>query len=115
MKRIKILFGTISIFAASLTARAATAPTNVISNTTDVVNLFCGALNWMFWGLIVVGVAMFLVGGYTYATSRGDVEKVSTATKTLTYAAIAILVALLAQGVPFLIANFIGTSLGKAC
>lgn len=96
-------------------ARAATAPTNIITSSADVVNLFCGILNWMFWGAIVLGVAMFLVGGYTYATSGGDAEKVSKATKTLTYAAIAVAVALVAQGVPFLIASFLNYKLSNAC
>jgi hypothetical protein len=87
-----------------------TAPTNIITSASDVVNLFCGALNWMFWGLIVVGVGMFLYGGYLYATSAGEADKVGQANKTLLYAAIAIVVALVAQGVPPLIANFLGST-----
>ena len=87
-----------------------TAPTNIITSTDDVVKLFCGALNWMFWGLIVFGVAMFLYGGFLYATSAGEAEKVGKANKTLLYAAIALVVAFVAQGVPVLIASFLGSS-----
>ncbi|HEX4104175.1 MAG TPA: hypothetical protein VHZ04_01705 [Candidatus Paceibacterota bacterium] len=87
-----------------------TAPTTIITNTTSVVNLFCAGLDWLFWGLIVLGVAMFLIGGYTYATAAGDSEKVSKATRTLTYAAIAIVVGLVARGVPTLIGSFFGQS-----
>jgi hypothetical protein len=97
-------------------AQGATEPTGVIQSASDVTNLFCGALLWMFWGLIVLGVAMFIVGGYTYATSGGDSEKVSKATKTLTYAAIALVVALIAKGVPSLIYSFLGNNSGlNAC
>jgi len=85
-------------------------PTNVITTPQEVMNLFCGALDWLFWGLIVLSIAMFLVGGYIYVTSGGDAEKVSKATKTLTYAAIGVVIALIAQGVPLLIQNILGAS-----
>ena len=97
------------------TANGVAAPTNVIANVTDVTNLFCGALLWMFWGLMVFSTAMFLVGGYRYATSQGNSEKVGTATKTLTYAAIGVAVALIAGGVPILIGNIFGVSGLNAC
>lgn len=94
------------IGAIASTANGATAPTNIITDSQSVVNLFCAALAWLFWGLIIVGIAMFFVGGYIYATSNGEPEKVGKATKTLTYAAIAIVVALVARGVPILIGAF---------
>ena len=56
---------------------------------------------------------MILVGGYTYASSGGDPEKVGKATKTLLYASIGIVVALVAKGFPTLIGSFLGTTLGK--
>lgn len=97
-------------------ANIVSAPTNIITSPNDIVGLFCGALLWMFWGLIVVGIAMFIIGGYTYATSKGDPEKVGVATKTLMYAAIAIAVGLIAQGIPALVGNILGgTSFGSAC
>jgi hypothetical protein len=91
-----------------------TAPTNIITNAQSVVNLFCDILGWMFWALIVLGVAMFLVGGYRYATAGGDAESVSKANKTLLYAAIAIVVGLVAGGVPTLIGSFFHTTV-NAC
>ena len=59
-----------------------TAPTNVITSADDVTKLFCAALAWMFWGLIVFAIAMFLYGGYLYATAAGEAEKVGKANKT---------------------------------
>lgn len=92
-------------------------PAGVVTSSEDVTKLFCGALAWMFWGLIVLGVAMVLVGGYMYATAAGDAERVNKATKTLTYAAIAMAVGIIAQGIPYLIASFFGpaASLGNVC
>lgn len=92
-----------------------TAPSNVLTSPKDVTNLFCGALNWMFWGLIVLGIAMVLVAAYMYVTSSGDPERAGKASKTLLYAVIAIVVGLLAQGIPFIVASFFGVSLNNAC
>lgn len=93
-----------------------TAPTNILSSPDQVVGDFCAALNWLFWGLIVLSVAMFLVGGYRYVTSGGEAERVSSANRTLLYAAIGVVVALVAAGTPSLINNFLtGGSLTGAC
>lgn len=73
-----------------------------------------GVINWMFWGLIVFSIVMFLVGAYRYMTSAGEPEKVSKANRTLLYAVIALVVALLAEAVPFIIGNILGTPLGSS-
>ena len=87
-----------------------------ITQPSQVTDLFCSAVAWMFWGLIVISIAMFLVGGYTYATSGGNSEKVGHATKTLTYAAIGIVVAIVAKGIPLLVGSFLGVTSGlNAC
>ncbi len=120
MKKIKIWFSGHSLLAASITgtlvasfagsANGQTLPTNIITGPESVTAFFCGALVWMFWGLVALSVAMFLVGGYLYATSAGDAEKVGRATKTLTYAAIGVAVALIARGIPILIGSFLGSA-----
>lgn len=97
---------------APLLTLAATAPKDLFTQPSQVVEFFCGALVWMFWGLIVLSVAMALVAGYRYVTSSGEPEKVSTAGKTLLYAAIGIAVALLAKGFPSLVGSFFNTSVG---
>jgi len=93
-------------------AGSATLPTNIIQNSNDIVNIFCAALNWMFWLFIVLSIAMALVSAYLYTTSNGDAEQVGKATKTLTYVAIAIVVALLAKGVPLIIGTLFGINSG---
>ncbi|MDE2018844.1 MAG: hypothetical protein KGJ13_00680 [Patescibacteria group bacterium] len=105
-----------TVFSTALAnAQDQTAPSNVLTGPGDVTNLFCGVLNWMFWGLIVLGIAMVLVAAYGYATSSGDPERAGKASKTLLYAVIAIVVGLLAQGVPFIVASFFGVNLKGAC
>lgn len=103
-KAVTIVIG--SSFA--LAASAATAPTNIINNADSVVSLLCVGLNWMFYILIVLSIIMVLIAAYIYLTSNGEPEKVNKATKTLTYVAIAIVVAILAKGVPVIIGDILG-------
>src|SRR5690242_4545588 len=108
------------LFAHALTvpppASGFTIPRPAVNNTDDVANLFCGALTWIFWILIIFSIVMFLVGGYRYVTSGGEAERVRSANKTLLYAAIAVVVALVASGMPSLVSSFIGGGFsGSVC
>ncbi|OGZ53428.1 MAG: hypothetical protein A3B25_01890 [Candidatus Ryanbacteria bacterium RIFCSPLOWO2_01_FULL_48_26] len=86
-----------------------------INSAADLKNLLCiRVFGWMFVFLIVISTIMALVGAYMYATSGGDSEKVSKATKTIAYAAIGIVVALAARGIPALIGELFGES-GIGC
>jgi hypothetical protein len=87
-------------------------PTGVLDSTQTISSIVCVALDWIFWGLIVFAIIMFLIGGYRYATSAGDPEHVRTANKILLYATIAVVVALVAEGIPFLISSFLGSGFG---
>jgi hypothetical protein len=108
MKKI-IIFGT--IVALPLISFAATAPTIPIT-TGWVTGLICTVLIWMFWGLLVLGTIMVLVGAYIYVTSSGEPAKVSKASKTLLYAAIGIAIAIIAKGVPSIVGSVFGQSVG---
>ncbi len=88
-------------------------PTPPFATTTDVEGFVRVLLLWLFWGLMVLAVVMFFIGGYRYATSSGDPEKVHSANRMLLFAAIAAAVALIAAGLPFLVASFFGTSLNQ--
>jgi hypothetical protein len=68
----------------------------------------CGIANWMFYFLMILSVIMVVVAAYLYLTSNGDPEKVGKATKSITYAAIGIVVGLLAKAIPSLMASIIG-------
>lgn len=78
-----------------------------LTNVTTVDSLrsvvFCSIAYWMFWLLIPLAVIFVMVAAYRYLTSAGDPEKVKDATKTLTFAAAAIVVALLARAFPLII------------
>ncbi len=102
-------------------ARAALPGIDVGSLGTDpsrgfVVNIICTVAAYMFWILIGLSVVFVLIAAYKYLTSSGDEQKVSSATKTITFAAVAIVVALLARGFPLIIVsifpNLVGINTG---
>ena len=63
---------------------------------------------WLFVFLIVLSVIFAMVAAYKYLTAGGDPEKVKSASNILIYAAIAIVVALFARGLPTLIYSLVG-------
>ena len=81
-----------------------------ITTAQGLLKFMCTIFAWMFYGLIVLSVIMATVAAFNYVTSNGDGEKVGRATKTILYAAIAVAVALLARGIPPIVATFMGAS-----
>lgn len=85
----------------------ATSTASAALDAARIVRILCTTMRWFFWVLIFLSVIMILVAAFMYVTSGGDPERVGKATKTITYAVIGIAVALLASGVPSLVANFL--------
>ncbi len=83
----------------------AAAPPTIVIGPSFVTTSFCSIVSWMFFILSALCTIMILWGAFLYLTAGDDTEKVHTATKTITYAAIGILVALLAKALPQTIAN----------
>ena len=66
-------------------------------------------IRWIYTIFLVVAVIFVLIAAFQYLTSSGDKDKVKKATNMLMYAAIAIVVAVLA----FSITRIIGTIIGE--
>jgi hypothetical protein len=95
-----------------------TAPSNItnINQITGAAGIICTVINWIFWLLIILTIIFVLVAAYKYLTAGGDPEKVKSAGNTLLYAAIAVIVALIAKGLPLIVSTFIGGGLtGVGC
>jgi predicted ferric reductase len=84
------------------------APNNGLNNVGAVQTTLCSVINWMFYLFIILAVIMVLVAAFKYLTASGDPEKVKSASHTLLYAAVAVLVAIIAKAFPSLIGSFIG-------
>jgi len=76
----------------------------------EVIGLtLCRIFFYAFNILMLLSTIFVVWAAYIYVTSGGDEEKVNRATKTITYAAVAVGVALLANGFPFIVASVFGT------
>lgn len=74
-----------------------------------VTGIICSAAFWMFYILIALTVVFVILAAYKYLTSSGDPEKVKNATKTITFAAVAVVVAIFARTFPYIIFSFFNT------
>lgn len=95
-----------------------TAPNSPISNVSSLTGtggLFCTIVNWLFYLLIIAAIIFVLVAAFRYLTAGGDPEKVKAAGNTLLYAAIAVVVALIAKGLPYIVTTFFGSTVINAC
>jgi len=77
--------------------------------------ILCPIATAMFWVLMSVSVIMVLYGGFLYLTARDNAERISKAHKTLIYAAIGIIVALIAGALPTVIANLFSVGGVNVC
>jgi hypothetical protein len=109
---ISLLGGLIASGIAFAASSIPSAPT-LVSNADSLENLFCPIDNAMFWVLISVAIIMVMWAAYLYLTAGDDTEKVHRATKTLTYAAVAVIVGILAKGFPNLISSVFGTDVSN--
>jgi heme/copper-type cytochrome/quinol oxidase subunit 2 len=96
-----------SVALAAVTANTANSP---VQNATDIQGLMCNIVSWFIWVVILVSVIMVVYAAFTYATAGDDTEKVATGRKTLTYAAVGIIVALCAAGFPAIVQSVFGSN-----
>jgi hypothetical protein len=95
-----------------ITAPGQIANINQILNATSV----CAIVNWAFWLIIVFSIIFTLFAAFKYLTAAGSPEKVKAASVSLLYVVVAIVVALVAKGLPLIISGFIGGGLtGSGC
>ncbi len=81
--------------------------TQVGTDVNGIVRFVCILFNYVFLALLLAAVAFVLLAAYRYLTAAGDPAKITTANKTLIFAAVAIAVALLARAVPVIVGSFV--------
>ena len=74
-----------------------------------LIDVLRGVVRWIYIIFFVVAVMFILFAAFNYLTAGGDAEKITTAKNQLIYAAIAIVVALLAVGFEVIIRNFLSS------
>lgn len=109
----------VSMFYATVAKNAAAARVLeglTVTSIDDFIRVaLCTIASYMFFILIALSVIFVIIAAYQYLTSRGDETKVGNATKTITYAAVAIVVVLLAKGFPLVVASVFSYNLLPEC
>ena len=90
-------------------------PATPITNVGQIQNIACLIIGWMFWGLIVLTIIFVLIAAFKYLTAAGNPEAVKGAGTMLLYAAIAVVVALIAKGFPMIVSSFFNTQVFSGC
>ncbi len=83
---------------------------STVDSTTKVFQAIQNITNWMFSGFLVIAVIMVLVAAFTILTAQGNTEKFTTAKKMITYAVIAVVIAILAKSIIMVAASLVGAN-----
>ncbi len=94
---------------------APASPVTGISQISGTNGLLCTIINWLFYLMIILAIIFVFVAAFKYLTAAGDPEKVKSAGSTLLYAVIAVVIALVAKGIPLIISSFLGGTVFTAC
>ena len=117
MKKLISLFAFVGIMAFPAAARIAHAISGpvlpgpgetILGDTPDqngVIAVICVLFGYAFFALLLAAIGFVLYAAFNYLTSAGDPAKITTANKTLIFAAVAI--ALLARAVPVIVGSFV--------
>ena len=97
LRSLRKILWSLPVVAGAVFSLPAFADTPVITNAAGVHSQICNVFAAVFWVLITVSIIMVLWAGYLYVTAQDDMEQVSTAKKTLFYAALGILAGFLAR------------------
>lgn len=84
--------------------------TNTICGMCCLLNTIYNITNWIFFILIAIAIIFIILGGFMFVTAGGNAERTITARQYLMYAAIGILVGLLAKAIPALVKMLTGMS-----
>jgi len=120
MKRLKVFLADVSITKMGLLSSATaflangavalaqtqTAIPSPISSKDGIIHFLCIIVGFFFYLIISLSVLMILWAAFTYVTAGDDAEKTSKARRIITYAAIGVFVAIIANGFPALIDSF---------
>lgn len=76
-------------------------------NVSGLVSIFSDIVKWIYTIFFIVAVMFVIFAAFTYLTAGGDPEKVGKAKDQIIYAAVAIIVALLAISLKSIIESFL--------
>ncbi len=81
---------------------------NAVTDEKNLIGKLTTIIKWLQYGLFLVAAFLIILAAYDYLTSRGESEGIKKAQNTLLYAVVAIVVGLLAGGIPSIVKNILG-------
>jgi hypothetical protein len=100
------IFFFISFYVSYATTPPATMP-EIPKINVNIWEILDRALNWFFGIALAIAVIMLVYAGFNYVTAGGNEDKIRIASKTIIFALIGVVIALLAKGIPIFIQNFL--------
>jgi len=88
-----------------------TQPPKNITSIGTLVTVLQTVLGWMFTIFLILAVVMIIWAAFIYLTAGGEEEKLGKAKSILIYAVVAVVVALVAAGLPNIVGSLIGSPL----
>lgn len=100
-----LIIGAVLFMAAAplVLAQVTTPPTFLTGGISDVIRILERFLSWMFTIFLIIAAIFIILAAFNYLTAGGDDEKIKTAKKQFIYAIVAIVIALIATGVRFVV------------
>jgi hypothetical protein len=98
-----------------LLASAQSLPPPPATDIGGVWTLICKIFGYLFYALVLATIFFVILAAFKYLTAGGDPEKVKAANQQLLFAAVAIVVGILARVLPGIAASLIGVTGIGAC
>ena len=102
-----ILMASPALGLAAVAAPSLSVPTTGIRELGDITKIIVTLINWLTGLFFAVAVLFIFYAAYLYLTAAGDPEKLGKAKNQLIYSIIAIVVALLAGSIRFIVENLL--------
>jgi cytochrome bd-type quinol oxidase subunit 1 len=97
----------LTVLLASTAYAVPTDPPKLVTNVQQIVNILNYAVKWIYTAFFIITVIYILLAAYKFLRGGDNPKNVEDAKKSLTYAVIAIVVALLATGISVIIQTFL--------
>jgi uncharacterized membrane protein len=89
-------------------ANAQQAPPTTVTDFGDIVNIIERAAAWLYTLILAIAVVMLLYAAFLYLTAAGNDERIGKAKSIILYVVIAIIVAVVANGLISIVQSFFG-------
>ena len=87
------------------------APDTVVTDKASFLKTVTTIINWIFTIFVVFAIIFVILAAFQFITGGGYSKNVESARNKLMWAAVGVIVALLARGLPFVIASLLGATI----